>query len=233
METRDLAIEYKALYKEINSMLKNIKEIGFNVDAYFQELKEINNRVSGDIKSSNDYAAYAKMYYEQGYAGGIGELKKLKNHLDKYSCYFIAFNSCELIKIRIKNTDKFVSEMIYNLKLIVSSDTIDYDVEKHIVDMVYEVAYELIKLELIKTGKSELYSYVSNQKENVAYFAELIKKDIEALNLDDGKNRRLIEKLYERKKTGIDATFFDIDIIKGIIANTNAVEFRKTNIDVF
>ena len=52
MQTRDYAIKYKALYNEIEIMLGNISEIGFNVDSYKEELKIINNSVSNNIKNN-------------------------------------------------------------------------------------------------------------------------------------------------------------------------------------
>ena len=122
MGTQDLAIKYKALCQEIIIILDNIKEIGFDVSEYQKMLDEITNSVNQNVKV-NYVKGFARASYEQDYAKGIGELQSLKNYLDKYDIYYRVLNSSKWINMKCKDKnidqetlEKYVSEMIYNLK---------------------------------------------------------------------------------------------------------------------
>ena len=231
MEIQDLAIKYKGLYQEIEFILNNIKEIGFEVSEYQTMLNRISNKVNENIKI-NYVEGFARAGYEQDYARGIKELQKLKNMLDKYDVYYKVMNSCKWINSKINNKElsqeqleKYVSEMIYNFKLIFSSDTTDYDNEKHIVNEVCKTAYNIIKLEIILTGDSQLYKYVINSGVNVSYFSILIKNDINKLDLI--KNKYVKEKEYEIYKRGINSNYFDLELIKILLASDESLDLKQ------
>ena len=234
METRDLAIKYKALHQAAELMIANIKEIGFDVSEYETILKTIQHDVSDNVKV-NYSKGFARANYEMDYSNGIAELNKLIARLDKYDVYFKVLNSCEWLNTRLQDSHisdqqlkEYVSEIAYNLKQIVKSDTMDYDNEKHIVEMVYMTAYNLIKLELMKTGNSQLYAYIKKEEINLSYFNLIIKKELSKLDLSAEKNTFLREKLFEVRKNGINSNYFDLDIIRGLLINDDNNLFKDT-----
>ena len=196
----DLAIKYKALYQKVEMMLDNIKEIGIDISIYEQTLKQIQNEVNNNVKNSY-IDGYARACYEQYYSKGLGNLQKLKNQLDKYDIYYRVFKSCKWIEMKLDDSnisyeslEQYVNEMILNIKSIIESDTLDYDNEKHIVESVYKVAYDLIKLELTMTGDSKIYRYTKSEEINISYFNTLIKKDINIII----ESNKMPDKLMER-----------------------------------
>jgi len=234
METTDLAIKYRALYQKTELMVSSIKEIGFDVSEYERILKDISTDVKDKVKVSYD-KGYASANYKMDYSNGIAELNKLISHLDKYDVYFKVLNSCEWLNIKMadKNITKdelnqCVSEMTYDLKQIVKSDTMDYDNEKHIVEMVYEVAYKLIKLELMMTGNSKLYAYIKREDINISYFNIIIKKELGNLEKTSKDNTFLREKLLRIRKNGINSDYFDLDLIKALLVYDGNNSFRDT-----
>ena len=107
MVTRDLAIKYKNLYQEVDMIIDNIKELGFNMEEYELLLKDINAKVVNSIKE--DYIEnFARASYENHYSKGINNLNILKNKLDRYNIYFKVINSCNYVEIKIK--DKNISK---------------------------------------------------------------------------------------------------------------------------
>jgi len=223
MQTTDLAIKYKNLYQTAELMLDNIKSLGFDVSEYEAILKSISTNIHNNIKV-NYTKGFAKANYELDYSSGIAELNRLINQLDKYDVYFKVLNSCEWLNIKINSQDitneelkKYVSEMAYNLKQLVKSDTIDYDNEKHIVEMVYEIAYKLIKLELSMTGISHLYEYIKREDINISYFNIIIKREIIELQSKQKDATLLREKIFQIRKDGISSTYFDLDLIRNIL----------------
>lgn len=225
MEIRDLAIKYKALYHQVILMINNIKELGFDVTIYQNELNEISNRVNNSVKESNG-KAYATARYELDYSTGINELNKLIFKLDTYDIYFKVLNSCDWLSIKIRNKDitkdelnTYVSEMAYNLKQLMKSNTLDYDKEKHIVEKAYKVAYEIIRLELIIKGDSQLYSFIISNNIDTSYFNILIKNDLSSINMDS--YIYIKEKIFELRKKGINTSYFDIDLIRMLLIIDN------------
>ena len=234
MEQKDLAIQYEGLYKSIKLAIMNIESIGFDGSKYQKELQIIDEKTKGKVVSSSK-ELYATANVILDYDNGIKELDKLSDELKVYDCYFIAINSCKWIEIRMNNDisleelQKLVSEMIRNINLIINSNTMNYDNEKHIVEKIYEVAYNLIKLEILKTGQSELYRFALNEPNTISYFNTLVNEDINGLKVD--KKLAIKEKLYERYKEGISANIFDIELIKRILASTDNISFKKVIYD--
>ena len=233
MEIHDLAIKYKALYQKAETMISNVEEIGFDVSELKEILQNIGNEVNNSIKTQS-VEGFARASYEIYYSTGINKLNKFIVFLEKYNVYFQVLNSCKWLSMRIKDDNvteqelkQYVSEMAYNLKLIVRSDTMDYDNEKHIVKEVYLTAYNIIKLELIMTGESMLYRFALEEDINSSYFNTIIKNDLKKINIDDKKNSRLKEKLFEIRKNGINSDYFDIDVIRMIVLNDKKIDCQK------
>lgn len=232
MQIMDLAIKYKNLHQAAELMIANIKEIGFDVSEYEKVLKSITSNVNNNVKVSYN-KGFARANYEIDYSNGIAELNKLISHLEKYDVYFKVLNSCEWLNIRISEKDitkdqlkQYVSEMIYNLKQIVKSDTMDYDNEKHIVEMVYEVAYKIIKLELMMTGSSSLYNYIKQEDINISYFNVIIMKELAELKTKGKDTTYLKQKLFEIRKNGINSNYFDLDLIKVLLVYDGNNSFK-------
>ena len=169
LQIEDKAIIFKGLYQEVKLMIDNIKEIGFDVKEFDNQLSEIYSRVQ-EIANKTNSSVFEESIHLNNYTTGIYELNNLKINLEKYNLYFKVLNSCKWLQTMIKNTsitkeelNQYVNQMEENLNQIVHSNTMDYDNEKHVVELVYEVAYEIIKLELLINNRSNLYEYVKNE----------------------------------------------------------------------
>ena len=218
----DEGIKYSSLYKEVELAITNIAMLGFDTKEFEKCLKEIHNEVSNNVKVKY-YKGLAEASYIQSYSNGIWQLEKLKNELDKFDIYVKAQNSCEYINMKLDNNlsitelDKIVSKMIYVLKMIIKSPTIDYDNEKHIVEKIYETSYDVIKLELLLKGESQLFLFAASEDINISYFNNLILKDIEKIDLKDENNKMLKTKLFELGEKGIYSNYLNLELIKLIL----------------
>lgn len=220
--SRDEAIKYNSLYQEVELAISNIKNLGFEVKEFENKLKIIHNEVNNDVKV--DYVkGMAEASYIQSYTKGISELNKLKIKLDNYNIYAVAYNTCNYInnkindEITIDELERLVSKIIYVLKSINKSSTIDYDNEKHIVEKIYETAYLIIKYEILMTGQSQLYLFVKSEDVNISYFNNLIIKDIEKIDLKLEENKRIETKMFELGQSGIYSNYLDLELIKLIL----------------
>ena len=230
---QDEAIKYNSLYKEVELAITNIANLGFDTSELVAELKEIHNEVYNNVKVTNANGA-AEVAYFLPYTNGMGKLNKLSVKLEKYDVYVKAQNICEYINMKLESDissselDKIISKMIYVLKLILNSPTIDYDNEKHIVEKIYETAYNVIKLELLQRGDSQLFLFVSSNDVNISYFNTLILKDMEKVDLKDGGNRELKTKYHELGERGIYSNYLNLGLIKLILLTDKDCNLKDT-----
>ena len=233
----DQAIEYKSLLNKVDIMINNVDTLGMDTTRYKETLKKIINEVESSTKvSKTKWGNNASMVLICDYGLGIKKLRALELELSQYEVYFKAINSCEylLMKIdRINSVDSkeevksYANEIIESLKLIKFSSTIHYSDEKKIVEKIYDVAYRIIKLEIITMGSSQLYEYIKKDDVDTYFLDNCIRKEIEAINLKDEKNKKIKEKTYELSRNGLDANYFDIELIKLLICNSNDIDLKE------
>lgn len=237
----DQALEYKSLLNKVDIMIKNIDALGMDTTKYKEILKGIINEVESSTKvSKSKWGNNASMVLICDYAKGIKELRALELELSEYEVYFKAINSCEYLLMRIdkidsiRNKDEVVSyakEIIESLRAIKLSSTIHYSDEKKIVEKIYDVAYKIIELEIITFGSSQVYEYVKNYDIDTYFLDRCIRREIESLNLKDNKNKKIQEKIYEISRNGLDANYFDIELIKLLICNSNDIDLKDNIIE--
>ena len=176
----DQGIQYKTKFNEVQQIIENTKKLGFDTKEYEDILHEIDANIKELVKEVYLGDKMIAGRLEQVYTGGLLPLNKLSNLLEQYNIYFKVLNSCKYIDMKIKDKnmlkeqlDKHVSMMIYNLNSLTKSSTIDYEQEKHIVEKAYDTAYNVIKLELIITGDSQLYRYIKEYDVNLSFFNKI------------------------------------------------------------
>lgn len=233
---QDEAIKYNSLYQEVMLAISNIQNLGFDVAEYRKKLREIHNIVNDNVKVKY-VRGMAEASYIQSYSSGVYELNKLKNQLDKYQVYAKAKSICSYIDMKLNDNiskdelAKLISQMMYTLKGIHGSGTVDYDVEKHIVESLYETAYNIIKLEIIMSGESQLYLFIKNDDMNISYFNNLVIKDIERIDLNNVDNKRLKIKLYELGQNGIYSNYLDLELLKLIILSDKSNNLKEVIVE--
>ena len=233
----DQALEYKSLLNKIIIMIDNVKKLGMNTKKYEETLKSIISEVEASTKlSKSKWGNKASMVLICDYASGIKKLKILELELKEYSVYFQILNSCEYLFMQIDKIDslddkekikKYANEIIESLRAIKFSSTIHYSDEKRIVERIYEVAYKIIKLEIVTYGISQVYEYIKGDDTDIYFIDKCIRKEIDDLDLNAKKNIRIKEKIYEISRKGLEANYFDIELIKLLISNNYNVNFKE------
>ena len=113
----------------------------------------------------------------------------------------------QLILVNNKEEVKcYANEIIESLRAIKLSSTIHYSDEKRIVEKIYEVAYKIIELEIITFGHSQVYEYIKIYDTDTYFLDRCIRREIEALNLKNNKNKKIQEKIYEISRNGLDTS---------------------------
>ncbi len=232
----DQALEYKSLLNKVDIMIDNVNKLGMDTKKYKEVLKEIINEVESSTKvSKSKWGNNASMVLICDYALGIKKLRALELELSEYEVYFKAINSCEYLLMRIEETkttdskeevESYANEIIELLKAIKFSSTIHYSDEKQIVEKIYDVAYKIIQLEIITLGRSQVYEYIKIYDIDTYFLDKCIRKEVESLNLKNNKNKKIKEKIYEISRDGLDTSYFDIELIKLLICNSDDIDLK-------
>lgn len=125
----------------------------------------------------------------------------------------------------------YANEIIESLKAVKFSSTIHYSDEKQIVEKIYDVAYKIIQLEIITLGHSQVYEYIKNYDIDTYFLDRCIRKDIESLNLKDDNNKKIKEKTYELSRNELYTNYFDIELIKLLMCNSNNIDLKDNIIE--
>lgn len=232
----DQALEYKSLLNKVDIMINNVNTLGMDTTRYKETLQKIINEVEDTTKvSKSKWGNNASMVLICDYALGIKKLRALELELSEYEVYFKAINSCEYLLMRIdkmNNTNNkeevksYANEIIESLRAIKLSNTIHYSDEKQIVEKIYDVAYKIIELEIITFGSSQVYEYVKNYDIDTYFLDRRIRKEVESLNLKDKENKKIQEKIYEISRNGLDSNYFNLELIKLLICNSNNIDLK-------
>ena len=142
----------------------------------------------------------------------IWKITVINDHLlREYSDYYKIHVTCNKLKKALKNTNKDNIDETINLannllNSLKQSSTIDYEDEKNLVNEVYKLVYETVKLEVTYSNNSLLLDELRNDSFDVQYIAKLVKEDIHNIKDD---NDLVKNKVIELEKDLDDKFFLD------------------------
>ena len=220
---RDNAIKYNAKLVEVKDNIEEIKKLNISANTFGAMLKDIEKNVKTKVEDcykrfeSEDSNTFLYSSLDIIYTEAIKELEKINSYLSReYTSYFKIQATVNELETRLKDfkyneVDELVSEAIKLTREIKETDTINYDDEKNVVEAVYKVVYEILKLESIYGTNSDLLDTIYEDEVDSVYISRLIKEDVKKL-----KNDKDIEKLVkEINKTGFEGrNYIDKDLIR-------------------
>jgi len=199
---------YKNLLYKCNSMIDSIKQLNFDVSCFNESLIEIVKTDSLSLSYSSD------------------KLLKLIEQLEKYDVFFriknfISYVKCQDNKDYNKIDIKKLIEDAY--RILIDLDNVYNQNEDDIISELFDTIYELIKLEIIITGRSKLFDIVKNRESDCYFLNKSIKNDVDNNVLDNNMHDDIREKVYELNSLGLSNNYVDIDLIKMLL------RFEKNN----
>jgi hypothetical protein len=204
--SNDKGLEYNAIKLNAENLIKKIKLTGIDVSKEENILNSIDQKLKEEIAEHErqgynhiELGHFAFATNETIYLNAINDLNKLIDTLNEYYATYIKINNnCEIIKAEIDanevnsdNINGIVKLMISTLDYVKKSSTIYYSKEEDLVDLVYKLAYSLIKMELILNGSSNILNYVNSSSIDVSFINKEIGKDVETIDLKNPSNLEL------------------------------------------
>lgn len=159
--TQDKAIEFNSLKSKVENTLENLRRIRINVSSEEQTLSTICASCEAITNGSTQFQA------EDIYKNGIDKLNELLEALNNHEVYYISYvcaidiesslNQKTLTEQEIQTLSQKVIDLVNQIN---QSDTRFYADESFVVDKIYDVAYAMIKLELLLFGKSTILDWI-------------------------------------------------------------------------
>ena len=221
-------VDFDTIVAEIELSIKRISELGIDTKKYKDFLTDIKNEVTKSISTSG----VQTLVYDNkkvSYGPSIAKLQVLKEQLDVYEVYVRIYNNCLYIENEIE-TDitnnqllDMVSQMIANLIEIGKSSNIQFDGKKELISKIYYIVYKVIKIEILKTGESQLCLFVRESDNNAKQLNLIIARELADIKVD----YLLEKKLYEIKQNGVNCNYIDIDLIRLIMYQSGEYNFSE------
>lgn len=232
-------LTYDSLVSKINDKIDLIRRYGKDVSKFEEKLNKI---INGDI----DYPPYLDesnskssniLTKEIKYEEKIKELNELMSELENYEKYIIVYFKNESLKNAIESVkpNKDLNDFVLQAKSILKSiENIEYqDSEEELGfnNNIYIVMYDLIKLELMYKGKSDLLEYIIKNDKGIEFINDLVRTDLSKIDLKTQENKDIKTKVLELSSLGMNYNFANSSLILMILLKTDsrvvdAIEYK-------
>ncbi len=145
------------------------------------------------------------------YQKGIDRINsEVEEELKKYDIYLKCHNYCERLRIELKiNNDisldkvkEYAENLLDILRKINASGTRIYSFEENVVESIYDISYDVIKLEMYYLGRSTILDYAKNNLIASSFFSERIEKDIDNKRKNGNVTDSFQALVYDAKSGG-------------------------------
>ena len=215
--------------KEINSMESKIldkidilKRYGIDIAGYKHELDDIKKSFEKKEKEvSKGDKAVLKMQKDTVYLQAIKKLKSLESRLDNKQSYLtLHFKNSSLYKetqsiidFDIDRIHRCSTECISLLRETYEANTNNVAESKKMIEDVYKTAYEVIKLELLSEGESDLLDYIVDNKLGIEYINDVVREHIESLKANNKYDENIEKVIDEISIEGINYNYANIELL--------------------
>lgn len=219
---QDKAILFESTYNDVLDTISDLQVIKCaNASAYLKKIEDIKEKCMQEAEGHNSKSYdkdYERMFLEQIYSGWISKLEDVKQEIENnYGIYIRSYYNGESMRLALESTDSysekqiktFATMIIRTLKEINSSNTLLYDAEKHVVETLYALAYQIIKEELNLFQKSTVLDWARNNNIATSYLNSEIRKDIDKLK-DKRKIMAIVARLKQSSNSLLDEELLSI-----------------------
>lgn len=230
--------EINACESRILDKIDIIRRYGATVSEYEKRLQDITSSEENyEVIVKDISVAASVMTLEMANLDALNKLKALEDELDNYQEYLkIHFRNSSLIN-DIKNTKNITDEKIdlyvHEAKSLLH-DTLNINIDsvkdlKKIIKDVYSTIYEIIKLELVMNGKSNILSYIVNYDQGIYYINDLVREEINKLEEEKKLDEQITKVMDELSKDGINYKYADDRLILLLTLKNKDLVLSKFN----
>ena len=224
-------LEFRAAIHSVKTILEDFAKTGINIPTLQKKFAEIINRVEGNKNNSRESDG------QIDYDSILKELKSLEKDIKKVEPYLLAIKNANYVVDNInpestcEEIEGYANLIVITLKAIRKLNKTNIVNEYEIIKRIYQIAYETIKVEVIKTGTSIIVTNANKIEKTL--FDEFIRADLANIDLSNPKYKDITKRIFEIEKQGISKSYCDSELIR-LIAINSENKFREVliaNID--
>ena len=221
----NVIFEYNSRVSKVLDNIDILRRQGKDISLYDARLKNIMNSTSNSMHSviKTSGKAVQSMQKDMYYTEALKELAVLLDETSEMIELSKISFKCETIKTKLNDNEADTDELYEFLKsLINDAHNIkdDFNISNNTIHEVYQIAYEVIKIELIKHGKSKLLEYIKENDKGIEFINDFVREDLEKIDMKDLSNQFIKVRLNELLKDGLN--YADEKLILAILFKTDS-----------
>ena len=230
--------EYGGQVKLVQTIIKNLSDMGIDVNGFVFKSNEIKEKINKEIlkiRNNQEISESDKDELISGaYDASFADLQVLLDYLNRYTIYFqtvnkshYIFDSQNEVKYSKADISSLTDELIICLDSIKSFSGLNEDEDNLLLDSLYKVIYDIIKVEYKSFGQSKLLEYCKKDKTHCLYINEYIVNDIAQLRnaVEDTNYIDLL--VHKLNSEGKDTMYLDEELIRTISIYSNKEKYIK------
>lgn len=236
----DKAIEYAGVLAKTYNMLENIESLGVDVSVLRKEVERIDTECKNDASKTSEVGlstvglAMQEQTYQSIYIKATIKLEEVQFELHRHEVYFMSKNlasslqeSLKAKKFNEEMVEKMANVVIVALRNINNSDTRPLDSERLIVESLYNVAFEIMKLEVRFFNKSKIVAWAKDNQVGYLHLNNLVRDYIDAISDKPKKLNELLCEIHARE--GSDADYLNIDLLRLLVSADLKEEAKRVS----
>ncbi len=214
MNTVDNKLNLEVRLLNLKNIIQKISSFDQDAALYFTQIDEMMKEISSrDLSYLRlDGNMEMEINFEQKYLDIIKKLDELESQICDYASFYDIYYDVLRIKGKLNNeiTDEDICENVSKILLLLDKikniKVDDYSKIEYIINSLYEIVLYMIKIELLRNGKSVLYDKIKVSQNDMIMIRLLIKKELDEIAYRERSNF-LNDTL---NKLGIDITNSDL-----------------------
>lgn len=182
------AIQYQQLLTRIFNIVTILEEIGIDTTEYREKLDNIKEKVKTESQQSIDKSNVPELETTiNNYQIGISELSDLnKEIVKKHGEYVKIYDLVSRVDFNLNKDNNLTEEKVKDcskiiidiLKKVESSPTEVYKYYETLIEKIYGLTYEMIKMETLYFDKSDIFDYIKESGFASSIISKKIKEDL-------------------------------------------------------
>ena len=221
-------------------LLLKIQKLGVDTSHLEKRIQNISDNIEKEIgKKFEQYESNLNTFLKDGelnniYNKGIKLLKDIQTYIiDEYNTYSKIEGYYELLETNIKecNSKALASNIENMLKLIKEINTsipINHRSEQDLIEKIYQLAYQLIKVEFSITGTSKVLRDLKKYNFPLSYLENYIIQEINSLDKNNYQNKPILNRVHEIESKGLESSYLDESLIKLLSLPRDKEAYQET-----
>lgn len=182
------AIQYQQLLTRIFNIVTILEEIGIDTTEYREKLDNIKEKVKTESQQSIDKSNVPELETTiNNYQIGISELSDLnKEIVKKHGEYVKIYDLVSRVDFNLNKDNNLTEEKVKDCSIIIidilkkveSSPTEVYKYYETLIEKIYGLTYEMIKMETLYFDKSDIFDYIKESGFASSIISKKIKEDL-------------------------------------------------------